>query len=133
MLHKIFSLSMALLVLMSTVSVTIEKHFCGDHLVDVAIFSDAEKCGMEAMAAEQSKMTKKSCCKDVVDLIEGQDELKISSFDELDHDTQVFVSSFALSYINLFEGLPEQIIPFKDYSPPLLSVDRHILHEVFLI
>ena len=49
MLHKIFSLSMALLVLMSTVSVTIEKHFCGDHLVDVAIFSDAEKCGMEAI------------------------------------------------------------------------------------
>ena len=124
---------MAFLVLLSTVSFTVEKHFCGDHLIDVAVFSKAEKCGTETMAVQMSEMTKKSCCKDVVDLIEGQDELKINPFDELDHDTQDFVVAFLVSYNNLFEGLPEQIVPFQNYSPPQLIVDRTIWHEVYLI
>lgn len=133
LLHKTLSMGMALLVLLSTVSFTVEKHFCGDHLIDVAVFSKAEKCGMETMAVQMSEMTKKSCCKDVVDLIEGQDELKINPFDELDHDTQDCIAAFLVSYTNLFEGLPEQIVPFQNYSPPQLIVDRTIWHEVYLI
>ena len=71
---------MALLVLFSTVSFTVEKHFCGDTLVDVSVFSEAQKCGMEAMEILQ----KKTCCKDEIDIVKGQDELKVSSFDDLD-------------------------------------------------
>ena len=44
---QLISMAMAVLVLISTLSVSIEKHYCGDHLVDVAIFAEAEKCGME--------------------------------------------------------------------------------------
>ena len=37
-LHKTFSVALALLVFFSTVSFTVEKHFCGDVLVDVSTY-----------------------------------------------------------------------------------------------
>ena len=38
LLNKILSLSMAFVVLFSTMSLTVDMHYCGDTLVDTAIF-----------------------------------------------------------------------------------------------
>ncbi|MBC3757962.1 hypothetical protein H7U19_06075 [Hyunsoonleella sp. SJ7] len=127
--HKLFSVALSFLVLFSTVSFTIEKHYCGDVLVDASVFAEAEKCGMEAMAMAQ----KKSCCKDEVDIVEGQDELKITLFEDLEIEQQQFLVAFTQFYINLFESLPRQVIPHKDYSPPNLVHDIQVLDQVFLI
>ncbi|MFD2725319.1 HYC_CC_PP family protein [Hyunsoonleella rubra] len=127
--HKLFSVGLAILVLFSTVSFTIEKHYCGDVLVGTSVFAAAENCGMEAM----EKAQKKSCCKDEVDVVEGQDELKITSFEDLDIEQQQFLVAFTQFYINLFESLPKQVIPHKDYSPPNLVQDIQVLDQVFLI
>ena len=124
---------MAILLLFSTVSFTVEKHFCGDVLVDVSVFTEAEKCAMEDLEKELEAITKKSCCKDTVDLFKGQDELKFSSFEDLNFNQQVFITSFVFANTNLFESLPKQIIPFKDYSPPNLVVDIQVLDQVFII
>ena len=53
-------MTLALLVLFSTVSFTIEKHFCGDILVDVAVFTEVEKCAMEAEEIALEKNYKKT-------------------------------------------------------------------------
>ena len=119
---------MALLVMLSTVSFTVEKHYCGGNLVEVAVFSEAKKCGGNM---EQNIM--KSCCEDEVEVVKGQDELKFSKFEDLDLIEQSFIASFAFVYTNLFESLPKQIIPFKDYSPPNLVFDILVLDQVFLI
>jgi len=132
-IHKSFSVLMAILVLFSTVSFTVEKHFCGDVLVDVSVFTEAEKCAMDAYEQEIETITKKSCCKDTVDLFEGQDEMIVKSLDDLDFEKQIFVASFIYTYINHFEGLPQQVIPHKDYSPPNLIANLNIANQVFLI
>lgn len=119
---------MAALVLFSTVSFTVEKHYCGDNLIDVAIFTEADKCG-----DNMEQTSKMSCCKDEVEVIKGQDELKFSTFEELDFNKQVFVATLAITYSNLFKSLPKQIIRFKDYSPPNLIADLNIVNQVFLI
>ncbi|MEN3324911.1 hypothetical protein VP395_14320 [Mariniflexile soesokkakense] len=124
---------LALLVLFSTVSFTIEKHFCGDVLIDVAVFTEAQKCVMEAFEKEQEAITKKTCCKDEVKLVKGQDELKVSTFDDLTLLQQLFITTFTYTFINLFEGLETHIIPHKDYSPPNLVVDIQVLDQVFII
>ncbi|MEW4925324.1 hypothetical protein [Algibacter sp. 2305UL17-15] len=129
MLHKTFSVSLALIVLFSTVSFTIEKHFCGDTLVDVAIFTDSEKCAMEALEILQ----KKTCCKDEINVVEGQDELKTASFEDLDFEQQQFLTAFVYSYITGFESLPKETIPHNDYSPPNLVADIQVLDQVFII
>lgn len=133
-LHKSFSITLAILVLFSTVSLTVEKHFCGDNLIDVALFSNAKTCGMEMekTTVETSKK-KKPCCTDEIEVVQGQDVLKFSSFEDLDFEQQLFLASFVYSYTNLFEGLPEQIIPHKDYSPPNIIVDLQLVNDTFLI
>ena len=132
-IHKLTALSLSLLVLLSTFSFTIEKHFCGDTLIDIAVFTQAEKCSNEAMEIEIASISKKSCCKDEVNLIKGQDELKLNTFEDLKFQEQLFLQVFAYSYVDLFQGLSEQVIPFKDYSPPEIVRDIQVLDEVYLI
>lgn len=132
-LNKTIAVALSLLVLFSTLSVTIKKHFCGDTLVDVAIFTQAKKCGMEMQDMDKSEIVKKSCCKDEIDIIKGQDELKTNSFDDLSSIQKQILFAYSFSYINLFEGLPKQTIPNRDYSPPKIVKDIHVLDETYLI
>ena len=93
------------------------------------------------MKAEMKESTKAcaimememDCCSDVEVVFEGQDDLKVVSFDQLSFDQQLFVTTFVYSYINLFEGFDGNIIPFKDYSPPPLIRDVQVLDQTFLI
>ena len=134
-LKKIFAVLMSFVVLFSTMSFTFSEHYCGEMLVDSALFSKAESCGMEMQKPahlEDYNVQKDNCCSDVVIQIEGQNEL-ISDISSLSLEQQVFIASFIYSYVNLFEGLENNIIPFKYYSPPLLIKDIQVLDEVFLV
>lgn len=124
------SVILALLVLVSTFSFTVDKHFCGSMLVDLAVFSEAETCGME-MDSEMV-LAEDSCCTNQKTAVQGQDELKIS-FNSLDLDQQIFLTTFSHTFINLFEGITLEVVPFNDYSPPSLVLDIQILDQVFLI
>lgn len=137
-LLKIEAFVMALLVMFSTLSFSVEKHFCGNMLMDTAFFSNAENCKSEAKICGEdmdSEMTpgKDSCCTNHEITIEGQDELPQVSFYCLDFDQQVFLKTFVYNFIYLNEDLSLKEIPFKYYSPPLLVSDIHVLDQVFLI
>lgn len=121
---------MALLVLFSTMSFTVDKHFCGSFLVDQAVFSEAQTCHMKA--APEGMTSEKDCCDEQKVLVEGQKDLKIS-FDDLEIPQQVFIAGLTFSYLSLFEGIEQQSIPFADYSPPILVYDIHLLDQTFLI
>lgn len=124
---------LALLVLVSTFSFSVDKHFCGSILVDMAVFSKAKTCGMEMHRdMELASIEEDSCCTNEKIAVDGQDELKIS-FNSLDFQQQIFLTTITYSYLNLFEGLPQRIDPYRDYSPPLLVTDIQVLDQVFLI
>lgn len=132
--HRIVSSVLSFVILFSTMSFKVEKHYCGNTLVDVAIFTASEKCGMEMVEmSSNTSINKKSCCKDEVDVIAGQDDLTLKSFDDLHKIQKSVLIAYAYSYVNLYESLPKQIIPHRDYSPPTLIKDIHILDETFLI
>lgn len=134
--YKIGSVLMALVVVFSIMSFTINSHFCGDTLVSTSYFSEAKTCGMEMKQDTNIKkcsISKKNCCKDVIQLIEGLDNLKKSEFDSLSYDQQLFLTTFFYTCINLFEGLHNNVIPFKGYAPPLVVKDIQVLDEVYLI
>ncbi|TDN95348.1 hypothetical protein DET49_102235 [Salegentibacter sp. 24] len=121
------SVIMAFLVLFSTFSFTVDKHFCGSLLVDKAIFSEAETCGMEMEASAET-----SCCTNEKVAVKGQDELK-HQFDSLDLNQQLFLTGFFHSYLFVFEDFSEEIVPFRNYSPPFLVKDIQLVDQVFLI
>ena len=136
-LRKITSISMALIVLFSTMSFSVDMHYCGDHLVDFSIFDSVDTCIMKAEMSKSSSECsvmemEMDCCTNVEVVLEGHDDLKIS-FDQLTFDQQVFVASFIYAYITKFEGLDENIVTFKEYSPPPLIRDIQILDQTFLI
>ena len=128
-LHKIFTILLALFVLLSTVSFTVKKHYCGNVLVDASIFAEAETCEMETLEELQSR----ACCKDEVQLVKGQDELKMSLFDHVEFEQQKVLVSFVFSYINLFKILEKEVVPHKNYAPPNLVNDIQVLNNTFLI
>ena len=135
--QKIASISMALIVLLSTMSFSVDMHYCGDHLVDFSMFDKVDTCMMKAEMSKTSSSCEimemeMSCCSDIEVTIEGQDDLKIS-FDQLTFDQQQFVFSFAYSFVSLLKTADENITPFKDYEPPPLLRDVHILDQTFLI
>ncbi|WP_178989784.1 HYC_CC_PP family protein [Winogradskyella schleiferi] len=131
--HKIFSIALSFLVLFSTLSLTIEKHFCGDTLIDVAIFSESEKCSDDISYSDNDSIMEKSCCKDEIDVIEGLSNVTLNSFEDLDLIQQYLLFAYSYSYINLFEDLSNSIVPHKDYSPPILIKDLQVLDETYLI
>ncbi len=128
---------MALIVLFSTMSFSVDMHYCGDHLVDFSMFDKVDTCMMKTEMAKTSKACEAmememNCCSDIEVIIDGQDDLKIS-LDQLTFEQQLFVVSFTYSYTHLFKGQDENVIPFRDYAPPPLIRDVQILDQTFLI
>ena len=76
-------------------SFTVNMHFCGDTLVETAIFYKAEGCGMEMEkpSTEGCAITKKECCTDSQFMIDGQDELQLQ-VDKISFEQQIFIITF---------------------------------------
>jgi len=126
---------MALLLLLSTISWKVEKHYCMGRLIDVALFTDVDTCGMDMSVSEADEsldVSKNSCCNNEVVFVDGQDDLKIS-FNDLDIEQKSFLIAFTYSYLNVLRDLKEQPVPNEQYPPPILVKDIQILDEVFLI
>ena len=133
-LHKIMAFAMAFVVLFSTMSFTVNMHYCGDTLVESAIFQKAKGCGMEMEkpSTEECSITKKNCCDDKQLAIEGQDELQLQ-VDKITFEQQVFIASFVYTYINLFEGLDSNVSTYEEYKPPLVIRQLYKIDETYLI
>ena len=128
------SLAMTFVVLFSTMSFTVNMHYCGDTLVESAIFQKAKGCGMEMEkpSTEECSITKKNCCDDKQLAIEGQDELQLQ-VDKITFEQQVFIASLVYTYSNLFEGLDNNVSSFEEYKPPLVIRQLYKIDETYLI
>lgn len=125
---------MALMVLLSTLSVTIEKHYCADTLVDVAVFSEAKSCcASSTKTTTPEKLNDNKCCKNEIDFIKGQDELQSKTGD--DYKTPVKdLASLSLLVPEAPFFLQEYHSTAKiPYQPPQLRNQLFKLHEVYLI
>ena len=108
---------MAFVVLCTTMSFTVNMHYCGDTLVDYALVQKAKSCGMELSTPSKNagcdlQIVKKSCCQDKSVTAKGHDDLK-PSFTSIDLGQQVFIASFFYSYAALFT--PQTVTP-KTYT-----------------
>jgi hypothetical protein len=109
-------------------------HFCGDTLVETAVFHKAKGCGMEMQkpSTKDCEMTKKNCCKDEQLVVHGQDELQLSVH-KITFNQQLFIVSFVHTYYTLFEGLDKNIFSYSVYKSPLVIRQLYKLDETYLI
>lgn len=134
--HRSIAVVMAFAVLVTTMSFTIDMHYCGDTMVDYSFFHNAASCKMEkavvTLSCDHQEMKKQSCCSDEQLIITGQDDLK-DHFSKLSLEQQVFVALFAYSYISQFGVQPLTDVVFVDYPPPFVKRNVQVLHQSFLI
>lgn len=135
MFKKIGAFFMAFMVLFSTMSFTVSEHYCGDQLIARSLFSKAEPCG-DAMDKPTTKtacnQNDVSCCIDEVIPLDAQENSN-NFIMNLKFEQQVFIASFVQSYVNLFEGLDRNIVPFKHYTSPSFDEDFTVLYQSFLL
>nr|WP_299340302.1 hypothetical protein [Allomuricauda sp.] len=124
---------MAVLLLLSTISWTVDKHMCMGRVMDISLFTEAHDCGMEeALKVSGMENMEIPCCEDDSFTMSGQDDLKLT-WSDLDVEDQVLLIAFSYSYLNLFVPLEELPAPHEEYPPPKLVRDVQILDQVFLI
>ncbi|TAI48230.1 hypothetical protein EW142_15535 [Flagellimonas allohymeniacidonis] len=124
---------MALTVMLSTISWTVDKHLCMGRVMDVSLFVEAEDCGMaDALSNSGQDSMMNHCCDDESFTLSGQEDLTLTWLD-FDLDQQVFLFAFSHSYLDLYSPQVEPPAPHEEYPPPLLVKDIHILDQVFLI
>lgn len=126
---------MAVLLLASTTSWAIGKHYCMGRLMNISFFEHAEDCGMNMVSENEGSLQLEAsnpCCIDEIVLVQGQDDLRIS-FDDIRVDHQIFLISFAQNHYFLFSEFNGDLVPHELYPPPLLVKDIQLLDEVFLI
>lgn len=134
-LQKSFSVLMALLILASTVSWTVNKHLCMGRVVDVALFAHAEDCGMDMaldVVGDKGNLLDNHCCAEQSLTIKAQEDLKLS-WNDLDLGFQTFLVTFPFTFAYMLNDDSRESFPDQTYPPPLIVKDIYLLHEVFLI
>ena len=128
--HKLGAISLAVLLLFSTMSFTLDMHFCGETLVDVGLYHPAEDCGMSMGGDAADAM---DCCSDLEVCVQGQDDLNPTLETGMEAP-MLFIGDLLYTYVVvLVEDLPENFIPFREYSPPRLFRDISVRDQSFLI
>ncbi|WP_432271445.1 HYC_CC_PP family protein [Autumnicola tepida] len=134
--NKIIAISLVFAVMFASSSFTVNMHFCCNKLVDMAVFAKAQVCDNsikgQTNSLKECSFEKKGCCDNKSFVKEGSDNFQKTSF-EMENQNLVFLHTFFYAYVNLFEGLEQNIVPFLNYDPPLIPKDFQVLHEVYLI
>ncbi|MEH6682163.1 MAG: hypothetical protein V7724_16590 [Sediminicola sp.] len=133
--RKIFSLFLGILLVTSSISWTVGRHYCGHILVDVSLFHEAEKCGMEPIAPisqDTDDLVDASCCSDDLTVVTGQDHVGKPSQDVL-WAQQLFLSPSGQPNIQRITIRDDVAVPWVSSPPFTLVKDIHLLCEVFLI
>ena len=131
---KISTTLLSFIVLFSSMSFTIDEHYCGNNLMDISYFGDADNCGSEevTMNSSSSSVKQNNCCKDETTLLESSIFNK-EKFNNLQHVDAEVLFFKANSYLGTYKDIAIEIEYYTDFSPPDIAQDFQVLHQVFLI
>lgn len=129
--HKTGAALLAFLLLFSTLSFSVDMHFCGQSLVDLKVFHKAEGCGM---SMDDGLMEAMGCCSEHGVVVIGQDSLELPVPPALQPPLYLWAPVQDSPVVSaLLEPLREAFVPFKEYSPPKLIRNITVQQQVFLI
>ncbi len=137
--HKIVSFFLALIVLFTSFSFTINKHICGGKVVNTALFVSADTCGMDMTVCKnksekdtETTIKKEPCCQDVVKVIQGNENNQQAQQVTLDFPQVIFLQAFVSTFVLKFQET-KTVSNVRHYSPPNLNIDILTFFQVFRI
>jgi hypothetical protein len=131
---KIVSILMAFVVVFTTLSFTVDMHFCGDTLVETAVFQKVKGCGMELQKPSKEDCVVKSnnCCNDKQLTIDGQQELQIS-FSAFSFEQLLYVTSILNTDKEFSQVIDKSVPLYKGYALQLVIRQLYKIAETYLI
>ena len=133
-IKKITASILSFIVLFSSMSFAIDEYICGDQVMDVSYFGDADNCGMDEidMSSNISVFKKNNCCKDQITLLQSSifNKEKLINLQNTDIETSLPEAS---CYSVFYKNSSLKLKYYKDFSPPDIAKDIRVLHQVFLI
>lgn len=147
--YKVLAVFMAFLMFFSSIGFSLDIHYCGNELQNVALFGKAKECEMMAQVKEEEKSSccestdkkvqnchnketaKGNCCHNKKLIIENGEFEKLT-VTKLDVQPLISVVVFLYSYFKIVSKLESEAI-FNEYNPPPLTKNISILHQVFRI
>jgi len=134
-LKNIASLFLSLLVVLSSMSFTVNLHLCMGKLESVRLMSQAPACDMHSKSCHATlpdKSSKDDCCEDEKRILHGQDELSKAPVFQKTQPELFAVLSLLVSYFTADTEL--LLLELTEvYIPPLLPRDIPVLIQSFLI
>ena len=136
LLQQSGALFLALLIMLSTVSFTVDLHICGGSVVDLSFAQEELSCSSSLMGElteeVHNAMRNMGCCDDLQFQIEGQDELQ-HSFLSFQIDNPVFVlANQEIMDVEWIDNSGDLHL-YTSYIPPPLIQDVLILNQTFLL
>ena len=121
-MKKIFSISVALLMLLSGLQLTISRHYCGGELADskVSVLGHVASCGMESETDECTQPgnhLKSTCCNNKISVY-SIDHNFSPSFSDFKVFSQPVLQVFTIPENITFHSLTSLIFIGTDTSPP---------------
>jgi hypothetical protein len=131
---KIASILMAFVVVFTTLSFTVDMHFCGDTLVETAIFQKVKGCGMELqkLSKEDCVVKSNNCCNDKQLTIDGQQELQVSS-SAFSFEQIVYITSILNIDKEFSKVIDKNISLYKGYTLQLVIRQLYKITETYII
>ncbi|MEQ8624448.1 MAG: hypothetical protein RJQ00_06320 [Vicingaceae bacterium] len=106
-------------------------HYCGQTIVDVALFSDAEPCPMDTGMNNEVKQA--PCCSDRQIIIEGEDYLSCKPFEKQEVEKVEILLADLQFPIELLVEKEQSISLLEHYTPPLIERDITVAVQSFLL
>ncbi len=130
--HKLFSISLALLVLLSAFTFSVETRQCSFNLLD-SVVSDIKPCCTHLPDSTYERL-EKDCCTGKVISVDGLNKVELfSSSSELPRQTlfEYFIRLESLLNFNNLQTSQSDI--HTHYNPPSIILERQIEYQSFLI
>lgn len=133
--RTILTLTLALLVVFSSLGMTITQHLCAGEVMATALFSHSPACEMEqqrkALPDCHQPVMDDDCCQDQTIVLE--DEQQLSPTFKLSVPDMTFLAAFTAVWTSLFQLYMPASTQVPDYVPPVLAQDIPVLVQSFLL
>jgi len=137
--YKIFSLVMALLILITSVGFSLDIHYCNGQLKSVSFFGKAKSChdnSVQKSCSHHKELQKDNdCCENRTFVFQSDLDKDLDSkvFTlPVTKELSSFIVAFTIVSLNLYPKFETNIIE-SYYSNPIIHRDIYVLFETFLI
>ncbi len=135
---------MASIVLVSSIGLTTDRHFCGGQIKSYSLFGKAKTCyelvnketqlscvNSEINRYDGLAITKTPCCESKTKRFQIDADTSLSTTDFSPTQVQSFIVAFATVF-NM-SSLPRICVDYLNYKPPLIFRDVLVLIQSFLL